>query len=196
MWLKDLDFSCCNMSVFLLQNVVLILSRFFDKHSTTIIILDQRIWTDLSQHQRRDLNSRCNYVYAQSPSFSGTLDVGAVLRSELFLDVISADHLGMITETGLRRRQSRHTNSECGGSVEALGEVQGAGVIRICWITNLPGPGDYSASACKALKWQLGRVVLRVIFEVDVFFVNIITDKGCWEMTTCKVHMVKTYLLN
>lgn len=57
----------------------------FDKHSSTIIILVQWTWTELSQHPRRDLNSRCAFVYALSPNFSGKLVVSAVLQSELSL---------------------------------------------------------------------------------------------------------------
>lgn len=59
--------------------------EFFDKLTATIIILAQWSRTELSQHPRRDLNSRCAIVYALSPNFCGKLVVSAVLQSKLSL---------------------------------------------------------------------------------------------------------------
>lgn len=85
----------------------------FDKHSSTIIILVQWSWTELSKHPRRDLNSRCAFVYALSPNFSGKLVVSASCRASFpwcYLCWSLGDDY---------RGRPAHTNSECEGRIDS-----------------------------------------------------------------------------
>lgn len=93
----------------------------FDKHSATIIILVQWSWTELSQHPRRDLNLRCTSVYSLSPNFSDKLVFWCRPAEWAF----PRRYLSWSLGDDYRGRPviwpCRHTNSECEGTIEALG---------------------------------------------------------------------------
>lgn len=145
----------------------------FDKHSSTIIILVQWSWTELSQHPRRDLNSRCAFVYALSPNFSGKLVVTAVLQSELslmlsllitwgWLQRLVCDTTALAHKFWVRRRAEAPRRRMLMDDMLAPSTITLSHCCCNVWNYlqdhSLSGPGDYSASVYNALKWHSGRV--------------------------------------